>query len=45
MVDTTSGLIPINTGFNLEVLLSLNACIGTVSPGPTLYAYTKCGSI
>ena len=26
MVDTTSGLIPVNTGFNLEVLPSLNTC-------------------
>ena len=27
MVDTTLGLIPVNTGFNLEVLPSLNTCI------------------
>ena len=26
MVDTTSGLKPVNTGFNLEVMPSLNTC-------------------
>ena len=42
MVDSTSGLIPVNTGFNLEVLPCLNTCIWRNQTFATYFVFLEC---